>query len=69
MIQNRLIPILQLRDEGLTKTRKFKPGPYVGDPINAVKLFNDMEVDEIALVDLDASKEGEDQILLSLRSL
>lgn len=58
MIQHRLIPCLLLRDGGLVKTKNFKNEKYIGDPINAVKIFNDKEVDELIFLDIDASKEG-----------
>lgn len=58
MLSHRVIPCLLLRQGGLTKTVKFGGGKYVGDPINAVKIFNDKEVDELMLIDIDASKEG-----------
>ncbi len=55
MLQNRAIPCLLLRGEGLVKTIKFAKPKYIGDPINAVKLFNDLEVDELCIVDILAS--------------
>jgi cyclase len=54
----RIIPCLLLRGHGLVKTRKFKDPVYLGDPVNAVRIFNDKEVDELVLLDIDASKEG-----------
>jgi imidazole glycerol-phosphate synthase subunit HisF len=54
----RVIPVLLLRNKGLVKTMKFKDYKYIGDPINAVKIFNEKEVDELAFVDIDASKEN-----------
>ena len=54
----RVIPILLLRKNGLYKTRKFKDSRYVGDPINAVRIFNEKEVDELIFLDIDASKEA-----------
>jgi cyclase len=54
----RVIPVLLLRDRDLVKTIKFKNEKYIGDPINAVKIFNDKEVDELIVVDIDASKQG-----------
>ena len=54
----RVIPILLLRDSGLVKTIKFKESTYIGDPINAVKIFNQKEVDELVLFDIDASVEN-----------
>lgn len=56
MLLKRFIPCLLLRDGGLVKTEKFKKHKYVGDPINAVKIFNDKEVDELIFLDIDASK-------------
>lgn len=54
----RVIPCLLLRDRGLVKTMKFKSDVYVGDPVNAVRIFNDKEVDELILLDIDATREG-----------
>lgn len=58
MLRTRIIPVLLLRNKGLVKTVKFGQGKYIGDPINAVKIFNDKEVDELVLLDIDASKEN-----------
>ncbi|KGY11308.1 imidazole glycerol phosphate synthase [Vibrio tubiashii] len=58
MLQSRLIPVLLVRDKGLTKTVKFKDGKYVGDPLNAVKIFNEKEVDELIVLDIDATAQG-----------
>ena len=57
MLQNRIIPVLLLEKSGLVKSKKFKDSTYIGDPINAVRIFNDKEVDEIILLDISASKE------------
>lgn len=54
----RVIPCLLLRERGLVKTVKFKSDIYVGDPVNAVRIFNDKEVDELVLLDIDATREG-----------
>lgn len=54
----RVIPVLLLRNKGLVKTVKFKEQKYVGDPINAIKIFNEKEVDELVFLDIDASKKG-----------
>jgi cyclase len=54
----RVIPVLLLRNKGLVKTVKFKDQKYIGDPFNAVKIFNEKEVDELAFLDIDASKEN-----------
>lgn len=50
MIRTRVIPVLLLLDEGLVKTVRFKDPKYVGDPINAVRIFNEKEVDELILL-------------------
>lgn len=54
----RLIPTLLLKAGGLYKTRKFSDPVYIGDPINAVRIFNEKGVDEIVLLDIDATLEG-----------
>lgn len=54
----RVIPCLLLRERGLVKTRQFKSDVYIGDPVNAVRIFNDKEVDELILLDIDATREG-----------
>ena len=54
----RVIPSLLIHKGGLVKSVKFKDYKYVGDPINAVKIFNEKEVDEIAVIDIDATKEN-----------
>jgi len=53
----RVIPVLLIQDGGLVKSVKFKKHKYIGDPINAVKIFNEKEVDEIIVIDISASKE------------
>jgi len=58
MLKARVIPSLLLRGAGLVKTRQFKDPKYIGDPINAIKIFNDKEVDELVLLDITASAEG-----------
>jgi imidazole glycerol-phosphate synthase subunit HisF len=58
MLRSRIIPILLIRDKGLVKTRQFKDDKYVGDPINAVKIFNEKEVDELTVLDIDATVKG-----------
>ncbi len=50
-----MIPVLLLYNGGLVKSVKFKDYKYVGDPINAVKIFNEKEVDEIAILDISAT--------------
>ena len=56
MLYPRIIPCLLVHKNGLVKTTKFKEPKYVGDPINAVKIFNEKEVDEIIVVDIDATR-------------
>ena len=58
MLRPRIIPCLLIKDKGLVKTVQFKDPKYVGDPINAVKIFNEKEVDEIMIIDIDATKDG-----------
>lgn len=53
---NRVIPCLLLEDGGLVKTRQFGKPKYVGDPINAVRIFNDKYVDELIFLDIRASR-------------
>lgn len=57
MLKHRVIPCLLLRNGGLVKTLKFAGPKYVGDPINAIRIFNDKEVDELMVLDITASKE------------
>ncbi len=57
MRRMRVIPVLLIQNGGLVKSIKFKQHKYVGDPINAVRIFNDKEVDEIVILDISASKE------------
>ena len=47
MLRPRIIPSLLVHKKGLVKTTEFKPYKYIGDPINAVKIFNEKEVDEL----------------------
>lgn len=60
MLKHRVIPALLLKNSGLVKTHKFKDPKYVGDPINAIRIFNDKEVDELMVLDIVASKEGKE---------
>jgi cyclase len=53
----RIIPVLLIKDGGLVKSINFKSFTYIGDPINAVKIFNEKEVDEIVILDIDATRE------------
>jgi cyclase len=56
MLRPRIIPILLIHKGGLVKTFKFGAPKYVGDPLNAVRIFNEKEVDELMVVDIDASR-------------
>lgn len=49
-----------LRDNGLVKTIKFKKSTYIGDPLNAVKIFNEKEVDELVFLDIDATNDNKE---------
>lgn len=60
MLRPRIIPSLLVHDNGLVKTVNFKNPKYVGDPINAVKIFNEKEVDELAVFDIDATVLGKE---------
>ena len=55
MLRPRITPCLLVKNGGLVKTEKFACPKYVGDPINAVKIFNEKEVDELIVVDIDAT--------------
>lgn len=58
MLRPRIIPSLLVHRGGLVKTVKFRDPKYVGDPINAVKIFNEKECDELTVLDIDASANG-----------
>jgi cyclase len=60
MLRPRIIPSLLIHDNGLVKTVNFKNPKYVGDPINAVRIFNEKEVDELAVFDIDATVLGKE---------
>jgi cyclase len=57
MFRPRVIPVLLLKGKGLVKSIKFQKYRYIGDPINAVKIFNDLKADELVFLDITASKE------------
>jgi imidazole glycerol-phosphate synthase subunit HisF len=58
MLRPRIIPCLLVHQGGLVKTQAFKDPKYVGDPINAVKIFNEKEADELIVLDIDATVQG-----------
>jgi cyclase len=57
-LRPRVIPCLQLRNRSLVKTLRFKDPVYLGDPVNAVKIFNDKEADELVVLDITATADG-----------
>lgn len=59
MLRPRIIPCLLVHKGGLIKTQHFKDPKYVGDPINAVKIFNEKESDELMVLDIDATRYGQ----------
>lgn len=59
MLRPRIIPCLLIHDNGLVKTVKFRDPTYVGDPINAVRIFNEKEADELMVLDIDATVRGQ----------
>lgn len=58
MVRTRVIPCLQLIDGSLVKTVKFRNHSYIGDPVNTVRIFNELEVDELCFLDIRASANG-----------
>ena len=56
MLSNRIIPVLLIDDGELYKTINFKHPKYVGDPLNAVRIFNEKEVDELIILDISSTK-------------
>jgi cyclase len=65
----RVIPVLLLHQRGLVKSVKFKDYKYVGDPINAVRIFNEKEVDELAIMDIDASRENREPDISRIKEI
>jgi len=68
-LRHRVIPVLLLRGAGLVKTTKFKDAKYVGDPINAVRIFNEKEVDELVFLDIEATVSGRAPNYETLRNI
>ena len=58
MLRPRVVPCLLIKDSGLVKTKNFLDPKYVGDPLNAVKIYNELEVDELLVLDIDATVKG-----------
>lgn len=69
MLRPRIIPCLLVKDNGLVKTQKFDNAKYVGDPINAVKIFNEKEVDELIVLDIDASAKNREPDYVLIKNL
>lgn len=69
MLKSRIIPCLLVHKRGLVKTVSFKDPKYVGDPINAVKIFNEKEVDELMVVDIDCTVENREPDFEMIKNL
>lgn len=65
----RVLPILLLDNGGLVKTRQFKDPVYLGDPINAVRIFNEKEVDELVLLDISATRDQREPEYNTIRDI
>lgn len=59
MLKKRIIPVLQLTNESLVKTKKFKVKRYLGDPLNAIRIFNEKFVNELVIVDISVSENND----------
>ena len=69
MLRPRIIPCLLVHKGGLVKTVSFDKPKYVGDPLNAVRIFNEKEVDELMVLDIDATREKRDPDYNLIRNL
>jgi len=69
MLRPRVIPCLLVKGGGLVKTVRFSKPKYVGDPINAVRIFNEKEVDELIVLDIDATAERREPDYRMIRNL
>ncbi len=69
MLRPRIIPCLLVRNKGLVKTVKFGDSKYVGDPLNAVRIFNEKVVDELMVVDIDATAHGREPDYTMIKNL
>lgn len=69
MLRTRVIPCLLLRGSSLIKTVKFNKYQYIGDPLNTCRIFNELEVDEMTILDITASREGREPNFKVLESL
>lgn len=69
MLRTRVIPVLLLRDQSLVKTTRFRRTNYIGDPCNTVRIFNELEVDELIFLDIRATPEGNGPNLKILKDI
>ncbi|MDB0021055.1 AglZ/HisF2 family acetamidino modification protein [Candidatus Pseudothioglobus singularis] len=69
MLRPRVIPCLLIKNKGLVKTVNFEKPKYVGDPINAVKIFNEKEADELIILDIDATSQDKDPDYQMIKNL
>ena len=69
MLHPRIIPCLLISDNGLVKTQQFKEQKYIGDPINAIRIFNEKKSDELIVLDIDASREKREPNLEMVKNL
>ena len=69
MLRPRIIPCLLVHKKGLVKTVGFKDPKYVGDPINAVRIFNEKEVDELMVLDIDATSHNREPDFTMIKNL
>lgn len=69
MLRTRIIPALLLRDESLVKTVRFDRFTYIGDPCNTVRIFNELEVDELLFLDITATRDGRTPNLRVLKDI
>src|SRR5262245_24883527 len=69
MLRPRVIPCLLVKNGGLVKTVRFASPKYVGDPINAVRIFNEKEVDELIVLDIDATAQGREPDYTMIKKL
>jgi cyclase len=69
VVKTRVMPCLLLKGAGLVKTVRFADPKYVGDPINAVRIFNDKEVDELIVLDITASRQRNDPPLSTIQNI
>lgn len=69
MLRPRIIPVLLVRNNGLVKTRNFGEDKYVGDPLNAVRIYNEKSVDELIVLDIDATTRNQPPDMQLIRKL